>query len=391
MQPIASLQALPGFPRLLALASLISMALAACGGADPEATVGSLRLIGEQRIALKQNFNNSVVGGLSGIDYDPVSGNWIMISDDKSDLSPARYYTAKLTYDQNAFSAVALTDVTYFKQADGSYYPNKVQFAANGGVGAVVDPESIRFDPKDRSIWWTSEGDRTLNLQPFVRHIQADGTLATLPTPAMFSVSPTQTKGSRLNLSYEAMTFSADGESLWMALEGPTYEDGTPPTASAGALTRISRYDRAGKMLAQYAYNLSAVPGAPAAGGAAENGVSEMLAINSHQFLLLERGVVQGAAGLQFLLRIYEIDTDGATDVSSLPSLAGASVTPVGKRLVLDLNQAGLPKVDCIEGISWGPTLPNGNRSIVLVSDDNFDAFGVKQVTQLLAFEVLPK
>ena len=43
--------------------------------------------------------------------------------------------------------------------------------------------------------------------------------------------------------------------------------------------------------------------------------------------------------------------------------------------------------MDNIEGASFGPNLPDGNRSLVLVSDNNFTPV---QVTQFLAFEVLP-
>jgi hypothetical protein len=34
----------------------------------------------------------------------------------------------------------------------------------------------------------------------------------------------------------------------------------------------------------------------------------------------------------------------------------------------------------------WGPRLPNGHRSLVVVSDDNFNA---RQVTQFAAFDYL--
>ena len=44
-------------------------------------------------------------------------------------------------------------------------------------------------------------------------------------------------------------------------------------------------------------------------------------------------------------------------------------------------------RVDNIEGMSWGPMLADGKRSLVLVSDNNFNP---AQVTQFLAFEVLP-
>jgi len=383
---------LPTFiSRLTVCAIAVAALLAGCGGGEPDRSVGSLRLLGEQRIPLKMAFKGSVVGGLSGIDYDAASGNWILVSDDRSDQSPSRFYTARLAYGLDGFGGVEWRDVVYLRQGDGSQFPSRAQYAQRGGE--VADPESIRFDPRDGSIWWSSEGDRSLGLQPFVRHATLEGmALESLPTPFLFSVSAAQTQGARMNLSYESMGFAADGKSLWVAMEGPIYADGAPATATSGALSRISRHDLSGGIKAQYAYPIDAVPGATPASGAAENGVSELLAIDSRRLLVLERAVVQAAPGQppQCQARIYEIDTDGATDVGRLASLAGASHTPLTKRLVLDLNTLGI-KIDCIEGMAWGPRLANGHHSIVLVSDDNFDVFGAGQVTQLLAFEVVPK
>jgi hypothetical protein len=383
---------LPTFlSRLAVCAIAVAAILAGCGGGEPDRSVGALKLLGEQRIPLKTAFKGSVVGGLSGIDYDPATGNWLLVSDDRSVHGPARFYTARLHYGLDGFDSVALRDVVYLRQADGSLFPSRAQYGLRGGE--VADPESIRFDPRDGSIWWSSEGDRSLGLQPFVRHATPDGgALDSLPTPFMFSVSAAQTQGARMNLSYEAMGFAADGKALWVAMEGPVYADGAPPTATGGAVSRITRYDLTGAMQAQYAYPVDAVPGANPASVAAENGVSEILAIDRHRLLVLERAVVQPAPGqaIQFHARLYEIDTAGATDVSRAATLAGAAYTPVKKRLVLDFNTLGI-RIDCIEGMAWGPRLANGHHSIVLVSDDNFDAFGAGQVTQLLAFEVLPR
>jgi len=44
-----------------------------------------------------------------------------------------------------------------------------------------------------------------------------------------------------------------------------------------------------------------------------------------------------------------------------------------------------LKKLDNTEGMTFGPRLPNGNRTLVFVSDDNFRA---SQITQFLAFEL---
>jgi glycerophosphoryl diester phosphodiesterase len=52
--------------------------------------------------------------------------------------------------------------------------------------------------------------------------------------------------------------------------------------------------------------------------------------------------------------------------------------------LVLDLTTLDIP-IDNIEGITFGSTLRNGKRSLILVSDNNFL---VTQFTQFLAFEV---
>jgi hypothetical protein len=43
--------------------------------------------------------------------------------------------------------------------------------------------------------------------------------------------------------------------------------------------------------------------------------------------------------------------------------------------------------IDNIEGVTFGPTLPNGHATLIFVADDNFKQI---QKTQLLLFEVIP-
>jgi 3-phytase len=58
-------------------------------------------------------------------------------------------------------------------------------------------------------------------------------------------------------------------------------------------------------------------------------------------------------------------------------------VQPVHQRLVADLSDVpGLRRVDNVEGITLGPRLPDGRRTVLLVSDDNFSS---AQTTQFLA------
>lgn len=362
-------------------------AIAGGNGGDGGTPIGQLRFIGEQRIALKHNFQNTVVGGLSGIDYDATRDVWILASDDRSAEGPARFYTARLSYDAQAFHAIGLTGVHIFKQADGSDYPGVFDYLHRGGE--VADIESVRVDPRDGSLWYASEGSRMLGLAPFVKHADSDGAHpVALPLPAMFNVKRGSDTGPRDNLSFEGLTFAPDGNSLWVAMEAPLYQDGKPPTPTQGAYSRITRYARGGRVLGQYAYPIDAIPAAPAPGHAADNGVSEILAERGGGLLVLERAAVQGEDGkYRNYIRLYEADPAGASDVQARLSLKEGQFVPLSKRLVLNLNTLGLDRLDNLEGMAWGPRLPNGHASLVMVSDDNFYA---GQVTQFLAFDVAP-
>jgi hypothetical protein len=359
----------------------------AAGAAPDSHNVGRLRLIGEQRLTWRQHFQDTVVGGLSGLDYSPKTNTWVIESDDRSEFSASRFYTARLSFDMNTFSSVELTNVNFFKQADGRDYASTLGHLGFGGE--IADIESIRFDPKDDSIWYSSEGIRYFGMSPFVKHADRSGAHpVTLPMPDMFKTSPKTEVGPRDNLSFEGLTFAPDGESLWVAMEAPLYQDGPVPTPTSGAVSRITHYARNGTVLGQYAYPIDPIPAAPGKGKAADNGISEMLAVDDHRFLILERSGVQAASGKYTnYIRLYEIDTNGATDIQTHASLVGARITLVSKRLVLNLNTLGLDRLDNLEGLAWGPRLSNGDDSLVMVSDDNFNR---SQVTQFLAFDVIP-
>ncbi|GEM_PF-2164649 len=70
-----------------------------------------------------------------------------------------------------------------------------------------------------------------------------------------------------------------------------------------------------------------------------QNGISELLAVNGEDYLVLER---DGLAGTEAITkRIYRISTKDATDISAFTSLSGdvlpPNVVPAQKTLLLDL------------------------------------------------------
>ena len=84
----------PALRLLTVLALLASAALSACGGGDstsPAAdnSVGSLRLIGQQVLPRRSEFGGTVVGGLSGIDYDATNNRYVLVSDDRTTTDSA--------------------------------------------------------------------------------------------------------------------------------------------------------------------------------------------------------------------------------------------------------------------------------------------------------------
>ncbi|WP_280370974.1 esterase-like activity of phytase family protein [Nocardia wallacei] len=328
----------------------------------------TVRLLGEQVLPHGLDFAGTTVGGLSGVDYSARSGEYVLISDDRSAKNPARFYTARIPVDGNGVGPVEFIDTHPLRTPDGGTYP----------VGGV-DPEDLRVDPWTGDYVWSQEGERTGTVlaDPSLRIAHPDGAFAgELPIPDNERVRPDS--GPRTNDVLEGVTFAAGGALLVSSVEGPLLQDGPGPTAATGALTRITVQARTGPLLAQYAYPLDPV----FAEGSGSNGIAAILAadpVDPTKYLVLERSYVEKAGNK---IRVYEMDTAGATDVLDAPL---GQARPVSKRLLVDLADVGLAEIDNIEGMTWGPQLASGERTLVLVSDDNFSG---SQITQVVALAV---
>lgn len=372
-----------GAAATLGLAGLIRPSPALASPAPPR-----LRLIGEARLPHRLQFQGSTVGGLSGVDYDAASGLYYLLSDDGSNISPARFYTARLALQADRLGEPVLTGVTALRQADGSTYP-----AALRGI-QVADPEAIRWRPASQTLLWTSEGHALTGAAPALRESRSDGTLVReLALPAMFDFQ--LTRGPRINRALEGLALSPDGDQAWIAMEGALRQDGPLPTVQApGGPCRFTQLDLAsGQVVRQIAYIPDAIPRAPVPPATqADNGVTEILMLDADRMLVLERAYMAGHDAVSGIsLRLYLIDLREGTDTLNLATLQPGAYQPVAKRLLADFSAftgAGpgprLARLDNTEGMCWGPRLPNGNRSLHFISDDNFNS---RQITQWLAFE----
>ncbi|MET0763155.1 MAG: esterase-like activity of phytase family protein, partial [Thermoleophilaceae bacterium] len=149
---------------------------------------------------------------------------------------------------------------------------------------------------------------------------------------------------------------------------------------------RILRYHLKQRRLdRQYVYLTDPIAEPPVpATQFAVNGLVELLPLNNQFLLAMERSFSVGAPGTGNTIKLYDVALPGADDVNGFDSLATllGGIQPVAKSLLLDLDVLGIP-LDNVEGMTFGPDLADGRRTLVLVSDNNF---APAQFTQVLLF-----
>lgn len=366
------------------LATLVQIALALpVILTSVEAADFSLRVIGQTVLPTGTMFQGVEFGGISGLDRAS-DGVFFAISDDRGgERGTPRFYKLGLAYDSTGFHSVVINQQIWMKQPDGSNFP---------ATSRTVDPESIRIVPNG-NLYWSSEGvwnfDPGKRNQPFVREMTSDGEFVReFTTPAQYNYADNRTTGGRNNKLFEALAVTPGGK-FFVANEDALIQDGNITSLENGSIIRVTAIDpNSRNATTQFAYRLLPIPqdGALGSSGLPDNGLSELLAISDTQFIAVERAYAPGIGNIIRLV-LTEI-APSTTDISSIPSLVGASFQPMSHELLLEMSieYQGI-KLDNIEAISWGKNLANGNRTLILVSDNNFSP---NQVTQFIALEVVP-
>ena len=366
---------------LLALAAALTVAAAgASASAAPEkGPTPDLEFLGQAIIPTGTQFEGTEVGGLSGLAYDAERNVFYALSDDPSQIDPARFYTLRIDVSDAPFdpSDVDFLDVTTIEAPDGQPFPP-----------LSLDPEGIALT-KDDTLVVTSEGFASRLIDPFVREFELDGDfIGALPVPDPFLPNAAATRGVRQNLGFESAATAPNGRFLFTGTEAALVQDGPPATLGAGSPARLLRYNlQTNRLDRQYVYWTDPIAEPPVPPTAfAVSGLVELLPLNNNFLLSMERSFSVGAPGTGNTIRLYRVELPGATNVDGVASLAGilGSVQPAEKTLLLDLDTLGIP-LDNVEGMAFGPDLPDGRRSLILVSDNNF---APAQFTQFLLFAV---
>ena len=267
----------------------------------------------------------------------------------------------------------------YFTGRSDNYDPSQ-----NSGnpANARFDPESIRVSADGKNVFisdeygpYIREFDRTTGklVKTFALPDSGAGNLdvTTLGPTTASETGTNNTSGRVANKGMEGLALTPDGKTLVGIMQAPLIQDAADP-ATANML-RIVTVDIATGVTHEYGYMLTN-----------GSGVSDIVALNDHQFLVDERdGKGLGDGSKAKVKQIFEIDLAGATDISNL-SGAAAAAAAVNKPtnpfldLVQLLGDNGISKSDVpskIEGISFGEDVTyNGQdyHTLWIANDNDF-------------------
>lgn len=347
----------------IALAHALCLAGAGSAIAAQYPSYSGTQFLASTQILTGTSYQGYRIFGLSGIDYNPVTNQFIAVRDNF------------LSGSGNSGNPVAFTLAPVFS-ADGNSYTVAINGVNTlGGASGLTGLESIRYDKGGNGVWVSSEAPNA------VYHIADDGSRTQLALPA--SVTG-RTPAGASNYGLEGLTFTPGGD-LWVSRENSLSGDATN-------IIRLSNIGSDGALVRQFAYTLDnvvsiqrpdgAIIANPPGTGVGNNGVAEILAVSDTEFFVMERGWdgLSGGDISHNYIRIYSVDISQATDVSAITNLDGSTAyTALTKTLIFDSQSAEISsvlntldtKIDNIEGMSFGPQLADGRQSLILVSDNN--------------------
>jgi len=244
---------------------------------------------------------------------------------------------------------------------------------------ARLDPESIRVSNDGKSVFISDEyGPYVYQFDRYTgERIRSFALPANEAVANQSAVGATEisgnTTGRVANKGMEGLAITPDGKTLVGMVQSPLIQDG----GDGGRMNRIVTIDIATGTTHEYAYdNFLADTGKT-------YNSSEIIAINDHEFMVLERdGKGLGDGTNAVVKRVYKVDLTGAADVSALSGQAALLANAVSKTLVLDiksiLNANGVTDANIsakLEGLSFGEdVVVNGQtlHTLYMANDNDF-------------------
>ncbi len=312
-------------------------------------------------------FEGLVVGGLSSIAWDPDTGLYWAISDDRAERGPVRVFALRIDVGDGRLDPgdVRLEGVDELLEEDG------LPFAPRS-----LDPEGFARAPDGR-FFVSSEGEAKVGLEPFVAEVGNDRAIRRrFSLPERYRPDGALRHGVRQNQGFESLTVTPDARYLVTATENALVQDGPAAAVGVPSPSRVLWLDLAsGRPAMERLYWTEPIAAHAVPPETFEtSGLVELLALPGDRFLALERSY---SAGAGHVIRLFLATVGEAEDILCRESLTAPgfdvrSVRPIEKRLLLDFATLSLT-LENFEGLALGPPLPDGRRALLVVSDQNFD------------------
>ncbi|MDN6280475.1 MAG: esterase-like activity of phytase family protein [Psychroflexus sp.] len=332
-----------------------------------------ISFLDETTVSDKQISKFPDFGGISGLDY---LGNdtYILVADVPSN---PRLYKAEIKIAGHQISSFEILEKIELD------IPKEHQ-------NQVFDLESIRYDEKNDLYFVGSEGRISAENEGFVMTLNSDFEIVNLYD----SLPHYSVKNSRNNGLFEGVSTDIDHKGFWFVNELPLKTDGSKPgLINSFSPIRMSYFDlEQEKITEQYAIDLGRVSKTPLLPFMI-NGVTDILQLNKNQFLFLERAFSAGHGNKGNNVRVFIIDISKATDILKHKDLKAhkKDIQLADKKLIFDFKSVKKKLtskiIDNIEGISFGPVLPSGEQSLLLMSDDNFSSYS-DQINQVVLLKL---
>lgn len=336
----------------------------------------TLKFLNEFKIPAGEKFQNTEIGGLSGIVYDHSTNKLLSITHDRSVINPARFYEFNVELSDKVF-IIRPHAVTFLQDNNGHYFKkHSVNFggvALFNGQLLISSAGAINQDPPiDPSLLLFSREGKIIESLPLDSKY--------LPSKNNFSTKV----GPRDKMGLQGLTVFPDNSTFMLGMEEALLQDDQVTSVYHASKVRFIVYKNKIPMK-EVAYQLDVIPQIKIGGlVVGENGVTDLLALNDKSILTIERSRFPLAK--KYNIKIFEATgIDEATDISSLETIKNKNIISLNKNLILDFNSLAKP-ADNIEGMCFGPTLPNGHQSLILVSDNNFNK---DTQTTFLIFELI--
>jgi hypothetical protein len=299
------------------------------------------------------------------------------------------YSPSSLTYGSGAGLGTQIDGITplgsgapAINTSGRSYFTGRSDNFGAGGSGVATDarfdPESIRVSKDGKSVFISDE------YGPYVRQFDraSGGLIRTFTLPSDLyatNLSPMgateisgNTVGRVANKGMEGLAITPDGKTLVGMLQAPAEQDAG--VKASKNLLRVVTIDIETGATHEYGYLLTT-----------GSGVSDIVAVNDHQFLVDERdGKGLGDGSVAKVKQVFLIDIAGAGDITGLSGAAAVGVQLVSKSatpfldLVTALGAFGMTADQVpakIEGLAFGQDVDlNGQllHTLFVANDNDF-------------------